>query len=176
MKMQLIHSYCLTDESTDCFSSSMGTWDSEASACVNMEVDFVLQKANVRQTLESQRDDKMRPRQPISFTNLKWCLLLQIADTGLGSLQKNAAHVFSLLKVVTNDSQTIKTSSNLNVSVQVLFTLCKKGKLHPNESAADVSVTQDVFHVTDGILYDFFIKSNTILGNICGLSYSGTAI
>lgn len=138
------------------------------SACVNKEVDLVLQIANVRQTLQSARDDKTRssfsrgtnptsrPRRPISYTsNLEWCLLLQIADTGLGSLQKNGAHVFSLLKVVTNDSQTIKTFSNLNTSVQVLFTLSKKRNLQPNESAADVSVTQDVFHVTDGILYDF---------------------
>lgn len=85
-------------------------------------------------------------------------MLLQIADSGLGSLRKNAAHVFSRLKVVTEDSKTI---SNLNASVQVLFTLSKKGKLHPNESAADVSVTEDVFHVIDGILYDFYkVKHN----------------
>lgn len=66
---------------------------------------------------------------------------MQTADSGLDSLQKNAARAFSLLKVATNDSQTIKPFSNLNASVQVLFTLCKKGQLHPNESAADVSVT-----------------------------------
>lgn len=175
MKMQLIHCCCLTRQSTHCFSSTTGIWDSEVSACVNEEVDSVLQMANVSQTLQSQSDDKTRssfsrgtnptsrPRQPISYaSNLKLCLLLQIADSGLGSLQKNAAHVFSRLKAVTNDSQTIKTFSNLNTSVQVLFTMCKKGNLHSNESTADVSVTEDVFHVTDGILYDFHkVKHNS---------------
>lgn len=49
-----------TDESTHCFSSAAGTWGSEVSACVNNQVDSVLQIANVRQSLQSQTDDKMR--------------------------------------------------------------------------------------------------------------------
>ncbi|XP_076605022.1 adhesion G-protein coupled receptor F3 [Chaetodon auriga] len=59
-----------------------------------------------------------------------------IVDTGLGSLDGNAAHVFSLLKNVTNNSQTINTFANINASVQVLSALSERQQLQPNESTA----------------------------------------
>lgn len=52
----MIHCCCLTDESTDCFSSATGTWDSEVSTCVHKDVDSVLQIANVSQTPQSQSE------------------------------------------------------------------------------------------------------------------------
>nr|XP_046268739.1 adhesion G-protein coupled receptor F1 [Scatophagus argus]XP_046268740.1 adhesion G-protein coupled receptor F1 [Scatophagus argus] len=62
----------------------------------------------------------------------------KVVDIGLGSLDGNAAHVFSLLEVVTNNSDNINTIANLNTSVEVLFTLSQKRNLQQNESTADV--------------------------------------
>lgn len=73
-------------------------------------------------------------------------LLLQISDSGLNSLQKNAARVLFRLNEVTNDSQQINSVSNLKASVQVLAILSVKGNLQTNDRTADVS-NNCVFHV-----------------------------
>ncbi|XP_044022083.1 adhesion G-protein coupled receptor F3 [Siniperca chuatsi] len=58
-----------------------------------------------------------------------------IADIGLGTLDENAADVFSRLQAVTNNTQTINTFANINASIHVLFSLSQKDKLKPNESS-----------------------------------------
>lgn len=68
--------------------------------------------------------------------------MLQIVDTGLGALDKNAANVFSLLEHVTNNSKTINTFANMNASVQVFSSLSQKLNSIDNETAADVSITE----------------------------------
>ncbi|XP_070776680.1 adhesion G-protein coupled receptor F3 [Enoplosus armatus] len=59
-----------------------------------------------------------------------------MVDIGLGSLNENAAEVFSRLEIVTNNTQTINTLSNLNATVHILFISSQKN-LKPNESTAN---------------------------------------
>lgn len=69
--------------------------------------------------------------------------MLQIVDTGLGSLDSNAATVFSQLQNATNKVGIINTFPNINTSVQVLFKLSQKQSLTINdELAVDVSITE----------------------------------
>ncbi|XP_039641348.1 adhesion G protein-coupled receptor F5 [Perca fluviatilis] len=72
--------------------------------------------------------------------NLDVNLALQkayIVDVGLGSPNKNAADVFSLLGNITNNSQAINTYSNMNASIQVLFSLSQKPISIDEESATN---------------------------------------
>ncbi|XP_070834685.1 adhesion G-protein coupled receptor F3 [Chaetodon trifascialis] len=87
-----------------------------------------------------------------------------IVDTGLGSLEGNAAHVFSLLQNVTRNSQTINTFANINASVQVLSVLSERQQLQPNESATD-----DFLESSSNLLEKSLNKSwetNTDEGNV----------
>uniref|UniRef100_A0A8C3AIJ8 Uncharacterized protein n=1 Tax=Cyclopterus lumpus TaxID=8103 RepID=A0A8C3AIJ8_CYCLU len=68
--------------------------------------------------------------------NKSW-LLLQVVDIGLGSLDDNAAYVFSLFGNVTKNSATINTFANLNTSVQVLSQMSRKIKSMNSEYTAD---------------------------------------
>ncbi|KAK5887002.1 hypothetical protein CesoFtcFv8_017979 [Champsocephalus esox] len=69
------------------------------------------------------------------------------SDIGLGSLDENAADVFSQLDQVTNNSQKINSYANLNASVQVLLSLSNKINSINNDNTAD----------------DFFDSSSNIL-------------
>ncbi|XP_031703180.1 adhesion G-protein coupled receptor F3 [Anarrhichthys ocellatus] len=60
-----------------------------------------------------------------------------IVNIGLGSLDENAAVVFSLLESVTNDSETINTVADMNASVQVLYSLSQRINGINNDSTAD---------------------------------------
>lgn len=55
-------------------------------------------------------------------------LLLQISDTGLGALDKNAETIFSNLNNVTQNSVRINTFANVKASVDVLSTMSVKLK------------------------------------------------
>ncbi|KAK5858023.1 hypothetical protein PBY51_011223 [Eleginops maclovinus] len=59
------------------------------------------------------------------------------ANIGLGSLNANAADVFSQLDKVTNNSQRINSHSNLNASVQVLSSLSTMLQSINDDSTAD---------------------------------------
>ncbi|XP_033933943.1 adhesion G protein-coupled receptor F4 [Pseudochaenichthys georgianus] len=59
------------------------------------------------------------------------------SDIGLGSLDENAADVFSQLDQVTNNSQKINSYANLNASVQVLLSLSNKINSINNDTTAD---------------------------------------
>ncbi|XP_069016968.1 adhesion G-protein coupled receptor F3 [Embiotoca jacksoni] len=97
-------------------SMGKGVWEEEISACVNNELNRVLQNA-------------------------------LIADIGLGTLDRNAAQVFSGLKNVTNDSPTINSFANINAAVNVLTTL--KDKLtHINEA----STAEDLLDSSSNLL------------------------
>jgi len=67
--------------------------------------------------------------------------LLQIVDIGLGSVDENAANVFSLLENVTKNSTTINTFADISASVQVLYKLSQKISSINTDSSADVSIT-----------------------------------
>ncbi|KAM9842543.1 adhesion G-protein coupled receptor F3 [Aulostomus maculatus] len=67
-------------------------WGQVVSACVNRDVDSVLQSAKT-------------------------------VGIGLGSTEKNVADVFSRLKSITANTQTINSSANMNASVDVLASL-----------------------------------------------------
>lgn len=75
-------------------------------------------------------------------------LLLQIVDIGIGTVNDNAAGVFSKLKNVTDNKEKINNFANLNVSVYVLFTLSQKPTLQPNDSVANVSITESLIIFT----------------------------
>ncbi|KAA8581901.1 hypothetical protein FQN60_008641 [Etheostoma spectabile] len=82
--------------------------------------------------------------------NLDVNLALQqaiIVDVGLGSPDKNAANVFSLLGNITNNTKAINSYANMNATVQVLISLSQKSISIVEESA----------------IYDFLESSSNLL-------------
>ncbi|XP_020483072.2 uncharacterized protein [Labrus bergylta] len=71
-----------------------------------------------------------------------------IVDIGLGSVDKNAGRVFSILQNVSTDVKKIDTFANLNAAVQVLVTLSPK---------------LDSLSVQDGEMVDDFLGSSSNL-------------
>lgn len=67
-------------------------------------------------------------------------LLLQISDTGLGELDKNAETIFSNLNNVTQNSGRINTFANVKASVNVLSTMSDKLKVVNNVATTKVSI------------------------------------
>lgn len=81
-------------------------------------------------------------------------LLLQISDTGLGALDKNAETIFSNLNNVTQNSGRINTFANVNASVDVLSTMSNKLKVVDNVTTTKVSIKEALFL----LLFKFFNK------------------
>lgn len=81
-------------------------------------------------------------------------LLLQISDTGLGALDKNAETIFSNLNNVTQNSGRINTFANVNASVDVLSTMSDKLKVVNNVATTKVSIKEALFL----LLFKFFNK------------------
>lgn len=81
-------------------------------------------------------------------------LLLQISDTGLGALDKNAETIFSNLNNVTQNSGRINTFANVNASVDVLSTMSYKLKVVDNVTTTKVSIKEALFL----LLFKFFNK------------------
>lgn len=81
-------------------------------------------------------------------------LLLQISDTGLGELDKNAETIFSNLNNVTQNSGRINTFANVNASVNVLSTMSDKLKVVNNVATTKVSIKEALFL----LLFKFFNK------------------
>ncbi|XP_008289452.1 probable G-protein coupled receptor 113 [Stegastes partitus] len=71
----------------------------------------------------------------------------QIADSGRGNLDKNAADVFSSFKNSTNNTEAINSFANMNTSVSVLSTLNEKLKKIMEES-----VTNDFLESSSNLL------------------------
>ncbi|XP_034004930.1 adhesion G-protein coupled receptor F3 isoform X2 [Trematomus bernacchii] len=81
------------------------------------------------------------------------------SDIGLGSLDENAADVFSQLDQVTNNSQKINSYANLNASVQVLLSLSNKINSINNDTTAN----------------DFFDSSSNLLEESLKVSWTKTS-
>lgn len=85
-------------------------------------------------------------------------LLLQISDTGLGALHKNAETIFSNLNNVTQNSVRINTFANVKASVDVLSTMSDKlvrlVKVVDNVTTTKVSIKEALFL----LLFKFFNK------------------
>lgn len=81
-------------------------------------------------------------------------LLLQISDTGLGALDKNAETIFSNLNNVTQNSVRINTFANVKASVDVLSTMSDKLKVVDNVTTTKVSIKEALFL----LLFKFFNK------------------
>lgn len=81
-------------------------------------------------------------------------LLLQISDTGLGALDKNAETIFSNLNNVTQNSVRINTFANVNASVDVLSTMSDKLEVVGNVATTKVSIKEALFL----LLFKFFNK------------------
>lgn len=81
-------------------------------------------------------------------------LLLQISDTGLGALDKNAETIFSNLNNVTQNSGRINTFANVNASVDVLSTMSNKLTVVDNVTTTKVSIKEALFL----LLFKFFNK------------------
>lgn len=81
-------------------------------------------------------------------------LLLQISDTGLGALDKNAETIFSNLNNVTQNSGRINTFANVNASVDVLSTMSYKLTVVDNVTTTKVSIKEALFL----LLFKFFNK------------------
>lgn len=81
-------------------------------------------------------------------------LLLQISDTGLGALDKNAETIFSNLNNVTQNSGRINTFANVKASVDVLSTMSYKLKVVDNVTTTKVSIKEALFL----LLFKFFNK------------------
>lgn len=69
--------------------------------------------------------------------------VLQIVDIGLGTLDGNAASVFSQLQGATNNSRTINSFANMKTSVQVLVSLSGKLQEISNTSTVNVSISAE---------------------------------
>ncbi|KAM6917385.1 adhesion G-protein coupled receptor F3 [Lycodopsis pacificus] len=83
-----------------------------------------------------------------------------IVDIGLGSLDENAAAVFSLLESVTDDSDTINTVADMSTSVQVLYSLSQR--IH---SINNDSTTNDFLESSSNMLEKSLNESWTTKAN-----------
>ncbi|XP_059208520.1 adhesion G protein-coupled receptor F4 [Centropristis striata] len=88
-----------------------------------------------------------------------------IVDIGLGSLDENAANVFSLLENVTESSETINTFPNMNTSVQVLSSLSQRIKSINNDTAVN-----DFLESSSNLLESSLSKSWTTRNNASNIS------